>query len=174
VTGPLPPADLDRRAPELLLLSAGTNVHRFYTAAFDPIYFDRSTLGRFNAPDGSFGVLYAGKEIAGALAETFLRRPGRSIVASDFLERKAYVRIELQFDLTMIMFAGPGLAILGATAEVPHSGLPYDRPQAWSKALFRHPVRTDGIAYRARHDDDELCYAFFDPLIVRSFDDGLT
>ncbi|UVC19370.1 hypothetical protein [Mesorhizobium onobrychidis] len=30
------------------------------------------------------------------------------------------------------------------------------------KALFRHPVRADGIAYRARHDDDELCYAFFD------------
>jgi len=31
--------------------------------------------------------------------------------------------------------AGPGLAILGATAEVVHGGLPYDDPQAWSKAL---------------------------------------
>lgn len=162
MTAPLPPADLDQRAPELLQLPAGTNIHRFYTAAFDPIYFDRSMLGRFNAPDGSYGVLYAAKEIAGAFAETFLRRPGRLIIDADFLRRKAYVRVELRSHLRMIMFAGPGLAVLGATAEVSHSGLPYDAPQAWSKALFQHPAQADGIAYRARHDDDELCYALFD------------
>jgi hypothetical protein len=162
VTAPFPPADLHHRTPALLLLPTGTSVHRFYTSAFDPIYFDRSTLGRFNAPDGSYGVLYAAEKIAGAFAETFLRRPGRSIIDADFLRRKAYVRIELQSDLAMIMLAGPGLAILGATAQVPHSGLPYDVPQAWSKALFQHPVQADGIAYRARHDDDQLCYAFFD------------
>jgi hypothetical protein len=96
VTALLPPADLNRRKPDLLRLPAGASVHRFYTAAFDPVYFDQSTLGRFNAPDGSYGVLYSAKEIAGAFAETFLRRPGRSIIDADFLRRKAYVRIELQ------------------------------------------------------------------------------
>jgi hypothetical protein len=47
-------------------------------------------------------------------------------------------------------------------AEVVHGGLPYDVPQAWSKALSEHPKRVDGIAYHARHDDEALCYALFD------------
>lgn len=62
----------------------------------------------------------------------------------------------------MIRLAGPGLARLGATAEVAHGGLPYDVPQAWSIALARHPVGADGIAYHARHDDAELCYGLFE------------
>ena len=40
--------------------------------------------------------------------------------------------------------------------------LPYDIPQSWSKAIAEHPTRPDGIAYHARHDDNELCYAIFD------------
>ncbi|WP_281015650.1 RES domain-containing protein [Mesorhizobium sp. M00.F.Ca.ET.216.01.1.1] len=40
--------------------------------------------------------------------------------------------------------------------------MPYDVPQAWSIALARHPIAADGIAYHARHDDAELCYALFD------------
>jgi RES domain len=35
-------------------------------------------------------------------------------------------------------------------------------PQTWSQALSRHPINADGIAYNARHDDEELCYALFD------------
>ncbi|WP_268931763.1 RES domain-containing protein [Mesorhizobium muleiense] len=62
----------------------------------------------------------------------------------------------------MIRLAGPGLARLGATAEVAHSGLPYDVPQVWSTALSGHPIGADGIAYHARHDDAEVCYALFE------------
>jgi hypothetical protein len=78
------------------------------------------------------------------------------------LRRKGYVRLEITTDLNLIRLAGPSLAILGATAEVVHGGLPYDAAQAWSKALFEHPLRPDGIAYYARHDDEALCYAIFD------------
>ena len=160
--GPLPPADLERRNPELVELPAGESLHRFYPAGLDPIYFDTSTTGRFNAPDASFGVLYAAKEIAGAFAETFLRTPGRTLIDPDLLLRKAYVRLTTRKTLIFIRFAGPGLARLGATAEVSHAGLPYDVPQAWSQALLQHPLCADGIAYLARHDDTELCYALFD------------
>ncbi|MER9056945.1 RES domain-containing protein [Mesorhizobium sp. M0910] len=58
-------------------LPAGQEVHRFYTAKWEPIFFDRSTEGRFNAPDASYGVLYAARKTNGAFAETFLRTPGR-------------------------------------------------------------------------------------------------
>ena len=162
MSGPLPPADLDRRLPDLLTLPAGREVHRFYTASFDPIFFDTSNAGRFNAPDASYGVLYAAKETGGAFAETFLRTPGRTLIDTDILRRKAYVRLVIEEDLTLIRLAGPGLARVGATAEVPHGGLPYDVPQAWSIALSLHPIGASGIAYNARHDDAEPCYALFD------------
>lgn len=161
MSGPLPPADLNRRDPELVELSAGETFHRFYTAKWDPNFFDTSKLGRFNAPDGSYGVLYVAKESAGAFAETFLRAPGLTLIDGDLLQRKAYVRFNTNRVLKLIRFAGPGLARVGATAEVSHSGLPYDVPQAWSNALLQHPVGIDGIVYHARHDDTELCYALF-------------
>jgi RES domain len=140
-------------------LPAGERLHRFYTAKWEPIFFDTSTDGRFNAPDASYGVLYAAREIDGAFAETFLRNPGRTLIDPDVLKRKAYVRLTNERELMLIRLAGPGLARLGATAEVSHGGLPYAVPQAWSQALSRHPVGADGIAYHARHDDTELCYA---------------
>jgi len=146
----------------MVRLRRGTVLHRFYTAEYEPVFFDPSRLGRLNSPEGSYGVLYAAREAFGAFAETFLRQPGRTLIDAGLLRRKAYVRLEVTTDLRLIRLAGPGLGILGATAEVVHGGLPYDVPQAWSRALFEHPIRPDGIAYHARHDDEGLCYAIFD------------
>jgi hypothetical protein len=162
VTAPLPPGDLATRDPLVLQLGAGEIVHRFFTAAYEPLYFDRSLDGRLNAPDGSYGVLYCAKTQAGAFAETFLRQPGRTLLPADLIQSKAYVRLQITRRLRLIRLAGRGLARLGATAEVVHGGLPYDVPQAWSRALRHHPSTPDGIAYHARHDDAELCYALFD------------
>jgi hypothetical protein len=143
-------------------LAPGRILHRFYTATHEPIYFDRTLDGRLNAPDGSYGVLYAAEEPRGAFVETFLRSPGARQIDPKLQARKAYVRIEVTRPLTLIELAEPGLAILGTTAEVVHGGLPYDMPQAWSKALHAHPVAAAGIAYNARHDDQALCYALFE------------
>ena len=162
MSAPLPPSDLDSRNPELLQLPAGTIIHRFYTREYEPVFFDPGLSGRLNASDGSYGVLYCAKEPSGAFAETFLRTPGRRLIDADLLRRKAYARLQVRSKLSLIRLAGPGLAILGATAEVVHGGLPYAVPQAWSKALFNHPIAADGIAYHARHDDEALCYAIFD------------
>jgi hypothetical protein len=51
---------------------------------------------------------------------------------------KAYVRLRVERGLNVIRLAGPGLARVRATAEVAHSGFPYDVPHAWSLALSRH------------------------------------
>jgi hypothetical protein len=153
---------LSRRTPHFVDIPAGAVIHRFYTARFEPVFFDTSRAGRLNAPDGSYGVLYAAAGPDGAFAETFLRQPGRTLLASDFIASKAYVRLGVRRALRLIKLSGPGLARLGATAEVIHGGLPYDVPQAWSKALRSHPAAPHGIAYNARHDDEALCYAIFD------------
>ena len=162
MSAPLPPSDLAARDPDLVKLSAGAVLHRFYTGGYEPIFFDPELTGRLNAPDGSYGVLYCAEEPSGAFAKTFLRTPGRRLIDAGFLKRKAYARLQVRSELSLIKLAGPGLAILGTTAEVVHGGLPYDNPQAWSKALFGHPVNAHGIAYYARHDDEALCYAIFD------------
>jgi hypothetical protein len=159
---PLPPTDLATRDPHLIQLSTGDVLHRFFTVGFEPVFFDRGSGGRLNAPDGSYGVLYTAQTVAGAFAETFLRVPGRTLIPMDRLAQKAYVRLRVVRRLTLIKFSGPGLARLGATAEVVHGGRPYHTPQAWSKALKAHKIGADGIAYTARHDDEALCYALFD------------
>lgn len=162
MTAPHPPADLAARAPLTATLAEGTELHRFYPAGLEPIYFDRSLAGRLNAPDGRFGVLYAAAKPEGAFAETFLRTPGRTLLAPDLIAAKGQAHLKCLRPLTFIQLHGPGLARLGATAEVTHGGLPYDAPQAWSAALQDHPVQADGIAYTARHDDAEVCYAIFE------------
>jgi hypothetical protein len=174
LTAPRPPPDLPARALDEIGLSAGALVHRFYSNAFAPVFYDRSRLGRMNAPHGEFGVLYAAESLAGAFAETFLRISGRTLLPLDLVRRKSLIRLRLTRPLRLVKFFGPGLAKLGATAEVTHGGLPYDAPQAWSAALHALPPPFDGIAYRARHDDDAVCYALFDraaPHIVKESDE---
>jgi len=162
VTAPRPPADLAGRTPLTLTLTTGTELHRFYPAGLEPIYFDNSLSGRLNAPDGRYGVLYAAARPQGAFAETFLRTPGKTLLAPELIAAKGQALLRTLRPLTLIQLHGPGLARLGATAEVTHGGLPYDAPQAWSAALHDHPLQADGVAYTARHDDAEVCYAIFD------------
>lgn len=102
MTAPLPPPDLATRDPVLIKLEAGQILHRFFTAAYEPIHFDRSRDGRLNAPDGSYGVLYTAKDARGAFAETFLREPGRTLIPSDLLARKAYTRLRVTRSLVLI------------------------------------------------------------------------
>jgi hypothetical protein len=167
LSAPPPPADINRRQPLVLDIPAGVQLHRFYTKgpAWTPIYFDRSTAGRLNAPAGAYGVLYCAQNSNGAFAETFLRKPGRQLLPPDLLAAKGYAVLRTTESMRMVRLFGPGLARLGATAEVTHGGLPYDVPQQWSAALVAHYQAFDGIAYYARHDDDEVCYAIFDRAI---------
>jgi hypothetical protein len=80
----------------MVTLPAATVVHRFYTAAYEPIFFDPTLSGRLNAPDESYGVLYCAETTSGAFAETFLRTPGRTLIDADVLGRKAFVRLQVR------------------------------------------------------------------------------
>ncbi len=40
--------------------------------------------------------------------------------------------------------------------------MPYDVPQRWSRALHRHPVGADGLAYMSRHVNTERAVVVFD------------
>jgi hypothetical protein len=57
-----------------------------------------------------------------AFAETFLRNPGLTQLPTDLLARKAYVTREVLRPLKLVKMAGPGLARIGASAQVVHGG----------------------------------------------------
>src|SRR5208337_645603 len=88
------------------------------------------------------------------------------------LDGKEYSAIALTRARHLARLDGNRLADLGCTAEITHGGLPYDLPQSWSKARHGHPMILNGIAYRSRRDDNEVCLAIFDraqdALVVKS------
>ncbi|MDK2747258.1 MAG: RES family NAD+ phosphorylase [Brevundimonas sp.] len=169
MSAPRPPADFASRTLPLITLDGGVETHRFHNAAFGPTYYDKSDAGRLNAPAGEYGVLYVAEKIDGAFAESFLRTPGATLLAQSFIDAKAYARLAWTRPLKLAQMYGQGLALLGATAEITHGSTPYDASYEWSKAVHDHPEQPDGIAYRSRHDDDQLCYAVFD----RAASDGV-
>ena len=84
------------------------------------------------------------------------------------------MRLKVARSLILLQLAGPGLGRVGATAEVTHSGLPYDVPQSWSAAIHALAQKFDGIAYHARHDDNEVCYGLFDRAADRLAEESRT
>ena len=106
MTAPSPPGDLASRPPEFVVLDPGVIVERFYGRTNDPIYFDRSRSGRMNAPDGSYGVLYVAAEIRGAFAETFVRKPGQTLLRLDQVRKKSRVRLRVTRSVKLVRLAG--------------------------------------------------------------------
>jgi hypothetical protein len=162
VTAPLPPTDINARSIPPVFIQSDAVLCRFHKSGKGPVYFNTDRSGRFNSPDASYGTLYVSARQAGAFAETFLRSPGLNVVTGSEMRNKDYAILRPTRQLRLAQFTGTGLGSYGATAEVPHSGLPYDVSQTWSKALHDHPDHFDGIAYTARHNERELCFALFD------------
>jgi len=163
-TAPLPPPDLHRRKLVIEELPVGTQLFRFHRLAYPPTYFDTSQGGRFNSPDGRYGVLYAALDRRGAFAETLLRNPGETLLSEeDDIKPRACASYGLARSLRAVHFHSHGLSRMGATANV-CACEPYDYPlpQVWSAALHNHPDLPDAILYRSKHDDGALCLAIFD------------
>jgi hypothetical protein len=74
--------------------------------------------------------------------------------------RRSLARIQVIRRLVLARMHGPGLRRMKAAGAVVQGS--YDLTWAWSHALHAHPDRVDGIAFRARHDDDDLAVALFD------------
>lgn len=160
---PEPPSNFASREPEVYKLRIGNMMSRFFNNSYtDPLYFDRSADGRFNATLGSYGVNYAAKDKEGAFAECFLRSTGRQSITRTQLDSRGYTEILVLEEMRLVMIGGRGLARIGATAEITASRPPYKVPQIWSGAVYDHPAGFDGITYYSRHDNSELCFALFE------------
>lgn len=156
---PPPPADLARR--DLPLVEVAGPWLRSYRLAYTPLYFGCSGRERFDAPDGRYGVCYAGDDDACAFIETFGHQTGRRVVTVSELLGRGRARLTAGRPLRLVDLRGPGLARLGADNALA-AGSDYGTAQAWSAALWSHPAAPDGLLYWARHDPSLTAVALFD------------
>jgi hypothetical protein len=162
---PRPPSDLAARELPLRVFDPGTVFWRIHDARRAPVWFGPApgapAVHRFDAELGVFRVCYVALTPEAAFAESFLRNPGRRMLDRTLIAGRAISQLTFDRRIQVIQFHGPGLARVGATAEVSH-GPAYALSRQWSHALWSHPSRPDGILYTSRHDDDEHCIALFD------------
>lgn len=161
---PSPPADLASRKLSLVVVPAGTELFRIHSAAHDPLFLGPAKgsppRSRWDAPTGEFGVCYLAEQSHVAFAETLLHKPGDTLIEEVDLASRSLAHVRVTRDLRLVGFHGPGLARMGATASAATG--PYAVSRAWSLSIHEHPASSDGIRYRARHDDDGFAIALFD------------
>jgi RES domain len=156
---PEPPIDLPARALPLRTLPKSDALYRVHQMHLSAKHFGRSGDWRFDAPDASYGTLYAGLLPEVSFAETLLRGAGH--VAQSEIARRSLCRFLVLRPLRLVRMFGPYMIRIRANAGVT-SGVDHGCSQRWSRALYNHSARPDGIIYRATHDNDQLAAVLFD------------
>lgn len=155
----LPPTDFAKRA--LPVEQVNTVWQRIHAADYDPVYFNATTAGRWNAPDGSFGVLYLAVTLAGAFVETFCHATGPDLsISRSYVKTRTWATLGFARPLRLVDLSGSGLLKLGADGRLCTGS--WTASRAWASAIAHHPDIVDGILYRARHDLSLLSAAVFD------------
>ncbi|WP_297104233.1 RES family NAD+ phosphorylase [uncultured Devosia sp.] len=151
-------------------LDAGEIVVRIHRKGQGAIFFGPAAGGppqnRFDAPAGEYGVLYAARRLEGAFVETLLRRPAGRIVRRAYIEERQWTPIRIERQLTLAKIMDEGLLFHGVDASVSASD-DYGPSRALALDLFNDFPSLDGLAYRSRHNNGEICYALFDRVASR-------
>lgn len=154
---PEPPRDLGRR--RLPLVRIAGPLYRIHLARRGAVHFGKTGQNRFDDPLGKYGVLYASSDEYGAFIETAGQSTGRGVVTSAWLRQRVLSQIPLRRRLRLLDLTGRGLARIGADARL-FAG-DHDVAQRWSRAIWAHRSKPDGIWYPARHDPARLAAAVF-------------
>lgn len=135
--------------------------YRSHKTGRGPIYFGRNRAFRFDAPDGEYGVLYAGADPHVAFIETFQIAGIHPAITEWELRQRSLSLVRIGRPARLVNLAESGaLTRIGADARIFTAA--YRASQHWSRAIHNHPERPDGILYRPRHDPARLAAAFFD------------
>jgi hypothetical protein len=158
-TLPDPPVGLADRTVTVVELD--TPVFRSHSISRHPIFFGKTGQYRFEAPDGSYGVLYAGTDAFCAFVESFVKNPSCRVITTAELKSKAIAELSSARVLRLIDLTQSGALVrIGADARL--FSADREAAQRWSKALHDHPVLADGILYPSRLDPARRAVALFD------------
>lgn len=146
----VPGADFAQRVKPIVI---GFDAVMFRTHSMNrgPVFYGKSRGNRFDAPDGSYGVFYAGADPFCAFIETFARAAGSPVVTTTELKKKALSELKAARTLRLVDLTQSGALLrIGADARL-FSGV-HRIAQLFSKALHEHPCEADGILYPSRLD----------------------
>ena len=167
-----PPADFATRPLSVRALDPARIVRISRVPAGREPFFGRTGTNRFDDPepheDDRYGVLYGALDLVTAFAETVLHEdetekpagPEGIALSAASLDARRVLTFRGR-SLRLARLYGKWLKALGGTGGVAKV-IPYDIPQLWSQAVFRHPRKVDGFLYMSRNVDDRLALAIFD------------
>jgi hypothetical protein len=139
---------VERKANTIQTVDPSMRLARIYAIDSEPLPYTRSGIGRFDAPNGEYGVLYAAGDAHCAFVETFGQDLGYRLVAQTELAIRGLAEIHPARALRLVDLTGRGLAALGADGRLCTGD--YAVAQRWSRALWQHPDHTDGLLWRSR------------------------
>jgi hypothetical protein len=162
---PDPPLHLSQiELPVTLLYDLQPTWWRLYGCNHNSsLHWGRAVRYRFDDPHGAYGVLYLGADVCCAFIETFgdSRGPAGTLeLAEKDLSGECLATVTVPQDLQVVDLTGAGLANIGADARLT-AGDNYPQSRLWSRALWEHPSKPNGIYYRARHDPERFSVALF-------------
>lgn len=159
---PGPPADCNSRSLPIKQTSELKlrELVRIHAGDYGPVFFGRSGHNRWDDSRLKFGVLYAGKDDFCAFIETFGHTTGVNLIEESDLENRSMSRIPIKKPLRLVDLTGSGLAKIGADNRLCVCNI--EIAKKWSRALFQHPAKPDGILYGARHDPSRQAVAVFE------------
>lgn len=148
------------------ILEQGSPLFRIHHRDNKPIWFGPKPgvppAYRFDAPRGQYRVLYAAAALDGAFVETILHgRTKDRIIARDYVQLRAWTLLTTQRPLRLVKLYNEGLFWHGTDASISAADN-YAEPRRIALAAFEEGADLDGLVYRARHDNGELCFALFD------------
>jgi len=147
--------------PPVATIATGKVLHRVHGARVKALWYGRKdATWRWDDPAGAFGVLYLGKTAVGPFAETLLRAPQDRDVLWDRVQLKRAATFTTTRPLKLAKLHGEGLAWFETTAAAIAADA-YATPQAIA-ARVHAETDLDGVQYRSRFDNDELCVALFE------------
>jgi hypothetical protein len=159
ISHPAPPPDFSTRPLPIKTIKGPWQ--RFYWVDKEALYFNKTNVFRFNAPQGEFGILYLGEDAYSAFIETYGWLTGERYITRKQLEQRHLALVSASRLLKVVDLSGKGLAKIGADGRL-CMGDEYKISQSWSLALWKHPERPAGILYRTRHDPNKKAVALFD------------
>lgn len=143
-------------------IGVGRYLHRIHRATYDPLFFGPlgpEPEGRFDAPDGSYKVLYAARTLETAFGETLVRRPAIPYVLSTAVEARVRSVLVTTRALRLYPLLDAGISAHGLSFTDLH-GDAYGK--TWAVSRHIHQTTTaDGILYTSRFDN-QRCIALFE------------
>lgn len=161
------PESTPSRFPQGLLtidLPAGATIIRVHRHTNGAVYFGPSAGKpaecRFDALHSEYRILYAAVNLEGAFVETVLRRP-RRIFRRAFVEERGWTTLAVKRTLKLAKLYDEGLQFHGTDAGL-IGAEDYTESRALALSIHQEDISIDGLAYRSRYDNGEICHALFD------------